>query len=57
MPEELMIQRFNLSPRSPLYSKDWEYVKVFIDHNTRELVTVYKARVNDTYDKEMRVKL
>lgn len=52
-----MTQRFNLSPRSHLYSKDWEYVKVYIDTGTKELVTFYKARLNDTYDKEIRVKL
>ena len=53
----LSIQRFNLCPRSNLYSRDWEYMEAKLDLETKEIVTFYKSRISETYDKEVRVKL
>lgn len=58
MKHQLTITRFNLSPRSKLYSKDWEYMETYIDLDTREVVTVMHARLSlETYNVERRVKL
>ena len=58
MKHQLTIVRFNLSPRSKLYSKDWEYMETYIDLDTREVVTVMYARLSpETYNIERRVKL
>lgn len=58
MKHQLTITRFNLSPRSKLYSRDWEYMETYIDLDTREVVTVMHARLNPaTYNVKRRVKL
>ena len=54
---EINAVRFNLSPRSKMYSKDWEYMETYIDLDTKELVTILHARLNPTYDIETRTKL
>lgn len=58
MKHQLTITRFNLSPRSKLYSRDWEYMETYIDLDTREVVTVMHARLSpETYNIERMVKL
>ena len=55
--EELTMKFFNLNKKSPNYSENWGHVQVYIDHETREIVTRYKSRWNSSYDREDRVKL
>lgn len=55
---EQTVIRFNLSPRSPKYSRDWESMETYIDTDTREMVTIMHARLNpETYNIERRVRL
>ena len=56
--EELIYRKyFNLSPRSPFYSKDWAYVELMMDLWTGEVITRYSSRISSCYDKETRVKI
>ena len=55
--ENLTMRYFNLDKKSPDYSEEWEHVHVFIDHETREVVTRFTSRWNSSYDREERVKL
>lgn len=56
MIEILSMERYNLSPRSPMYNKDYEFKQEYIDLETHERVTWLKARLDDTgtYDKYIR---
>lgn len=56
--EELIYRKyFNLSPRSPFYSKDWAYVELMMDLRTGEVITRYSSRVSSCYDREVRVQI
>ena len=56
--EELICRKyFNLSPRSPFYSKDWAYVELMMDLRTGEVITRYSSRVSSCYDREARVQI
>ena len=56
--EELIYRKyFNLSPRSPFYSKDWAYVELMMDLWTGEVITRYSSRISSCYDKETRAKI
>ena len=56
--EELIYRKyFNLSPRSPFYSKDWAYVELMMDLRTGEVITRYSSRVRSCYDREVRVQI
>ena len=56
--EELIYRKyFNLSPRSPFYSKDWAYVELMINFQTGEVITRYSSRISSCYDKEIREKI
>lgn len=56
--EELIYRKyFNLSPRSPFYSKDWAYVELMMDLRTGEVITRYSSRISSCYDKETRAKI
>ena len=56
--EELIYRKyFNLSPRSPFYSKDWAYVELMMDLRTGEVITRYSSRVSSCYDRETREKI
>lgn len=56
--EELIYRKyFNLSPRSPFYSKDWAYVELMMDLRTGEVITRYSSRVSGCYDREVRVQI
>lgn len=56
--EELIYRKyFNLSPRSPFYSKDWAYVELMMDLRTGEVITRYSSRIHSCYDREIREKI
>lgn len=55
--ENLVTKYFSLDNKSKDYSEEWELVQLYIDHETREIVTHYKSRWNSSYDREERVKL
>lgn len=48
---------FSTSPRSPFYSKDWEYIETAIDPRTGELIIRLGSRISGCYDKEVREKI
>lgn len=55
--ERLFTKYFTLDKNSPDYSEEYSHVIATLDHETREITTVFYSRYNSSYNHETIVKI